>query len=78
MFGARRVQSFAAECGLRWPGAHRGSGGTTIFLSERVELQASFSALLARTSLIELPDPPRRRPEFVIRGLAELPIVLHR
>ncbi|KQS71852.1 cytochrome [Modestobacter sp. Leaf380] len=44
----------------------------------RVELQASFSALLDRTSRIELPAPPRRRPEFVIRGLAELPIVLHR
>lgn len=44
----------------------------------RVELQASFSALLDRTSSIELPAAPRRRPEFVIRGLAELPIVLHR
>ncbi len=43
----------------------------------RVELQASFTALLGRTSTIELPGAPRRRPEFVIRGLAELPIVLH-
>jgi hypothetical protein len=42
----------------------------------RVELQASFGALLARTSMLELGAPPVRRPEFVIRGLRELPIVL--
>jgi len=44
----------------------------------RVELQASFSALLDRTATIELGGEPRRRPEFVIRGLAELPVVLTR
>jgi cytochrome P450 len=42
----------------------------------RVELQASFGALLARTSRLELGRPARRRPEFVIRGLRELPVVL--
>jgi cytochrome P450 len=42
----------------------------------RVELQASFGALLSRTSRLELGAPARRRPEFVIRGLAELPVVL--
>ena len=42
----------------------------------RVELQASFEALLTRTSSLELARPARRRPEFVIRGLAELPVVL--
>jgi cytochrome P450 len=42
----------------------------------RVELQASFGALLARTSSVELARPARRRPEFVIRGLADLPVVL--
>jgi cytochrome P450 len=42
----------------------------------RVELQASFEALLTRASSIELARPARRRPEFVIRGLAELPVVL--
>jgi cytochrome P450 len=42
----------------------------------RVELQASFGALLARTSRLELAPPARRRPEFVIRGLRELPVVL--
>ena len=42
----------------------------------RVELQASFGALLSRTSSLELARPARRRPEFVIRGLAELPLVL--
>ncbi|WP_369255933.1 cytochrome P450 [Geodermatophilus amargosae] len=44
----------------------------------RVELQASFGALLERTSRLELGRPARRRPEFVIRGLAELPVVLTR
>ncbi|SFL75764.1 cytochrome P450 [Geodermatophilus ruber] len=42
----------------------------------RVELQASFGALLGRTSRLELGGEPVRRPEFVIRGLAELPVVL--
>jgi cytochrome P450 len=44
----------------------------------RVELQASFGALLERTSRLDLARPARRRPEFVIRGLAELPVVLTR
>ncbi|MGY1787564.1 cytochrome P450 [Geodermatophilus sp. SYSU D00698] len=44
----------------------------------RVELQASFGALLGRTSDLQLARPARRRPEFVIRGLAELPVVLTR
>jgi hypothetical protein len=42
----------------------------------RVELQAAFGALLDRTSSIDLGGEPVRRPEFVIRGLAELPVVL--
>ncbi|MCZ2825733.1 MULTISPECIES: cytochrome P450 [unclassified Modestobacter] len=42
----------------------------------RVELQASFGALLSRTSRLELARPARRRPEFVIRGLQDLPVVL--
>jgi cytochrome P450 len=42
----------------------------------RVELQASFAALLRRTSVLELGAPAVRRPEFVIRGLRELPLVL--
>ena len=44
----------------------------------RVELQASFGALLGRTSRLELGRPAERRPEFVIRGLRELPVVLTR
>jgi cytochrome P450 len=43
----------------------------------RVELQATFGALLDRTSSLELGGEPVRRPEFVIRGLAELPVLLH-
>jgi cytochrome P450 len=44
----------------------------------RVELQAAFGALLGRTSFLELGGEPVRRPEFVIRGLARLPVVLTR
>lgn len=44
----------------------------------RVELQASFGALLGRTARLELGRPAQRRPEFVIRGLRELPVVLTR
>ncbi|RBY84070.1 cytochrome P450 [Blastococcus sp. TF02A-30] len=44
----------------------------------RVELQASFGALLDRTTTFELGGEPQRRPEFVIRGLADLPVVLGR
>jgi cytochrome P450 len=44
----------------------------------RVELQASFEALLERTSSLELGGEPARRPEFVIRGLADLPVILTR
>jgi cytochrome P450 len=44
----------------------------------RVELQATFGALLGRTSSLQLGGEPVRRPEFVIRGLAELPVVLTR
>jgi cytochrome P450 len=44
----------------------------------RVALQASFGALLDRTSRLELGGEPVRRPEFVIRGLAQLPVVLGR
>jgi cytochrome P450 len=42
----------------------------------RVEVQASFGALLTGTSRLELGAAPVRRPEFVIRGLRELPVVL--
>ena len=33
-----RVARFALRCGMHWSGRHRGSGGTTIFTSPRVEL----------------------------------------
>lgn len=42
----------------------------------RVELQATFGALLDRTTTFELGGEPVRRPEFVIRGLQTLPVVL--
>jgi cytochrome P450 len=42
----------------------------------RVELQAAFGALLDRTSSLELGGEPVRRPEFVIRGLASLPVMM--
>jgi endonuclease/exonuclease/phosphatase family metal-dependent hydrolase len=40
LFGGWRVELFASACGLRWGGRHRGSGGTTILTSGRVEVLA--------------------------------------
>lgn len=42
---------------------------------ERLELQASFGALLARTSRLGPDGQPVRCPGFVIHGLAELHVV---
>ena len=41
LFGSWRVSAFAAECGLYWSGRHRGSGGTTILTSLRVQVAES-------------------------------------
>ena len=38
---SRAVARFAVACGMSWSGGHRGSGGTTIFTSGRVEVLAS-------------------------------------
>jgi endonuclease/exonuclease/phosphatase family metal-dependent hydrolase len=38
LLGGRRVARFAAACGMAWPGRHRGSGGTTVFTSPRVQV----------------------------------------
>jgi endonuclease/exonuclease/phosphatase family metal-dependent hydrolase len=39
LLSAWRVSAFAAECDLVWCGGHRGSGGTTILTSLRVQVQ---------------------------------------
>ncbi|GAA2731881.1 hypothetical protein GCM10009867_06560 [Pedococcus aerophilus] len=41
LFGSWQVSAFAAECGLYWSGRHRGSGGTTILTSLRVDVRES-------------------------------------
>lgn len=38
LFSTRRVANFARWCGMSWSGRHRGSGGTTIFTSARVQV----------------------------------------
>lgn len=38
LLAATRIRSFAAECGMRWVGSHRGSGGTTILVGDRIVL----------------------------------------
>lgn len=72
LLAGRRVRAFAAECGLRWPGSHRGSGGTTIFLSDRVGLEAAWHrrlsvAVLMRTRgyAVARLRPPGRPPLVV-------------
>lgn len=38
LFSSRSVASFAAQCGLSWSGGHRGSGGTTVMSSPRLQV----------------------------------------
>lgn len=54
LFSTQRVANFARDCGMFWSGRHRGSGGTTIFTSLRVDVVESRHqrlrvALLQRT-----------------------------
>ncbi|WP_377642082.1 endonuclease/exonuclease/phosphatase family protein [Oryzobacter terrae] len=46
LFGAWRTHRFARACGMRWSGRHRGSGGTTVFTSDRVRVLAADHARL--------------------------------
>ncbi|WP_404383261.1 endonuclease/exonuclease/phosphatase family protein [Knoellia locipacati] len=41
LFSTHRVANFARDCGMYWSGRHRGSGGTTIFTSLRVDVVES-------------------------------------
>ena len=43
----------------------------------RVELQSSLATLLDRFPALTLAGPPERRPEFVIRGVKNLPVTVH-
>ena len=61
-----RVSAFAAECGMFWSGRHRGSGGTTIFTSLRVQVRESRHYRLRVAAAPTHPrvcrDPRRPRP----------------
>jgi cytochrome P450 len=41
-----------------------------------VELQTSLRTLLRRFPRLALHEAPRRRPEFVIRGVESLPVTI--
>ncbi len=56
-----RVARFAQRCSMDWSGRHRGSGGTTIFTSSRVEL------LECRHSRLPVRWPDRTRGYAVAR-----------
>ncbi|AKT52044.1 endonuclease/exonuclease/phosphatase family protein [Arsenicicoccus sp. oral taxon 190] len=67
---APRVRRFATEAGLRWPGGHRGSGGTTVMVSERITVEAVSHHGLP------VPAGQRTRGYAVLRGrLADGPPV---
>ena len=38
LLSSHRIASFAARCGLYWSGGHRGSGGTTVMSSLRMDI----------------------------------------
>ena len=38
VLSAHRISSFGARCGLYWSGGHRGSGGTTVMASLRLDV----------------------------------------
>jgi endonuclease/exonuclease/phosphatase family metal-dependent hydrolase len=61
LFSTWRVSSFAAECGMFWSGRHRGSGGTTVFTSLRVQVAES------RHYPLRVPALQRTRGYAVIR-----------
>ncbi|NNM45242.1 endonuclease/exonuclease/phosphatase family protein [Knoellia koreensis] len=72
LFAPWRVSMFAAECGMYWSGKHRGSGGTTIFTSLRVQVAESRHyrlrvAALQRTRgyAVLRVGPPGREPVVV-------------
>jgi endonuclease/exonuclease/phosphatase family metal-dependent hydrolase len=47
LLASARVASFAARCGMYWSGAHRGSGGTTVMTSLRVQVIGARHGRLA-------------------------------
>jgi cytochrome P450 len=62
----------------RWPNPHLGFGAGIHYCIgaplARVEVAAALRALVGRLPGLGLAGEPRRRPEFVIRGLATLPV----
>jgi cytochrome P450 len=62
----------------RAAGAHLGFGAGIHYCVgaplARIEITAAFAALVAKLPELRLARAPRRRPEFVIRGLRDLPV----
>lgn len=65
LFGTTRVATFADHCGMYWSGTHRGSGGTAIFTSLRVQVVES------RHQRLQVARLQRTRGFAVIRVAAE-------
>lgn len=63
----------------RAAGAHLGFGAGIHYCVgaplARIEIAAAFAALVTKLPGLRLARAPRRRPEFVIRGLRDLPVV---
>lgn len=75
LLSAGRVRRFAQECGMSWQGAHRGSGGTTIFTGPRVTPTATWHrrlsvAILMRTRGYALARlEPEGRPPLIVASV---------
>ena len=52
IFATWRVSAFAEQCRMYWSGHHRGSGGTTIFTSLRVQTPSSMHRRLPVRPLV--------------------------
>ena len=67
---AWRVSRFAGACGMAWVGRHRGSGGTTIFVSERIRVSGAGHHRLP-VRLLELAQAAGVTEDVVVGAEAE-------